>query len=498
MTVDVTVTKVSDDANTNVKLRSSITQSNIAHNWLGQTTVDNVNRLMAPNASGVAINLATGESVTETLTFNLDSNWPVPDLELVLFVQSDTSKEILQGKKYSLAGLTGAFPASTQSIIFDGIFVGGTQPVPVSFYNYFDTTVNATLTSSSEHFTVEHTEITIPASQTFTMNISFTPQAAGDFTGTIDVVGNFNMHPEFSIDLSGSSFTNEPPIAENVVISGNPIAYETLTASYDYSDPDQDPQGETEFVWYIYSNGSQHALDDETGPTCYVQNHYIGMQLVVSVTPYDIHGMPGETVFSEPSEVIQNIPAPENLAAELVPPSTVVLTWEKPAMYRDRAISGYKLFRNGLNIATITNINTLTFTDTWVPDGTHEYWICSHQQNPTALSDPSPSVFIEVGGTSNEDAVSTVQFGITSSPNPFADAMSFSAKSMPASDVNITIFNIRGQQVNTFTAKTDINGEVNLDWNGKDKNGKNLESGVYLYKMDSAGKSFTGKIIKTK
>lgn len=498
MTVDVTVTKVSNDTNTNVKLRSSITQSNIAFNWFNQTVLDNVNRLMAPDANGVTINLGTGDSVTETLVFNLDGTWQVPDLELVLFLQTDSTKEILQGKKYSLAGLTGAYPASTDSIIYDGIYVGGSQPVAVTFYNYFDTPVTATLTSSSEHFTVDHDEIYIHASQSFTTDISFTPQAAGDFTGTINVVGNFNFHPDFDIEVSGSSFLNEPPSVENVVVLGAPIAYEVLTASYDFIDPDNDPEGDTELAWYIFSGNQHYPLDDHHGPTYNVQSHDIGLQIAFSVTPYDIHGMPGETVFSQPSAVIQNIPPPENLAAEVERPNTVILTWEKPSAYSDRAFVGYKLFRNGLNISTITNTNTLTFRDTYLPDGTHEYWICTFFNNPVAMSDPSPSVFVEIDATSNEDAVSNVQFGISSSPNPFANSMSFAAKSLPASDVNISVYNIKGQQVNSFTAIADINGEVNLDWDGKDKHGRNLESGVYLYKMESSGKSFTGKMIKTK
>ncbi|NLO44237.1 MAG: Omp28-related outer membrane protein [Candidatus Cloacimonetes bacterium] len=498
LTVDVTVTKVSDDNATNLKIRGSVTESNIPHNWGNQTTVDNVNRVMSPDANGVAITLATGDSVTETLVFNLTSTWQLPNLELVLFVQSDANKEILQGKKYSIPGLTGAMPASTQNINFDGIFVGGAEPKPVTFHNFFDTPVNATLTSDSPHFAPEFASIAIPGSQSRTINILFTPQEVGDFTGTINVVGNFEFHPEFSIAVSGSSFFNNAPIAEDVVISGAPIVYETLVGTYSYSDQDQDVEGDTELAWHIYENGNYYQLDGENNSVYHVKGSDIGLQICFSVVPKDVHGMPGETVYSEPTAPIMNIPAPENLTGVLEPPNTVVLNWQKPAQYRDRGFVGYKLYRNGLNISTITNVNNLTFRDTYVPDGTHEYWVCTFFNNPVAVSDPSNIVTIAVGAPSNEDAVSNAQFGISSSPNPFADTMSFSAKSLPSSDVKISVYNLKGQQVNSFNAIADINGEANLVWDGKDKQGRELESGVYLYKMESSGKTLSGKMIKIK
>ena len=73
LTLPVTVTKVEDDTNTNVVLHSSITESNIAQNWQGQTRLDNVNRLMSPSVTGSPITLNTGESTTVNLTFNLSS-----------------------------------------------------------------------------------------------------------------------------------------------------------------------------------------------------------------------------------------------------------------------------------------------------------------------------------------------------------------------------------------------------------------------------------------
>jgi len=84
---------------------------------------------MAPDANGVTINLGTGDSVTETLVFNLDGTWQVPDLELVLFLQTDSTKEILQGKKYSLAGLTGAYPLPQTALFMTESMLADLSPL---------------------------------------------------------------------------------------------------------------------------------------------------------------------------------------------------------------------------------------------------------------------------------------------------------------------------------------------------------------------------------
>ncbi len=101
---------------------------------------------------------------------------------------------------------------------------------------------------------------------------------------------------------------------------------------------------------------------------------------------------------------IDVLPPPQNFAALLNPPDTVILSWDRPMYFDGRAFVGYRLYRNGLTISTITNSNTLTFTDTYVPVGTHEYWICSLFNNPMELSDPSNHVTVSIG-VANDDQI---------------------------------------------------------------------------------------------
>lgn len=493
LNVAVTVTKVSADNNTNVYLRSSITESNIAFNWFNQNRVDNVNRLMAPNALGTPINLTTGASTTVNLTFNLDASWQLPNLELVLFLQSDSTKEVLQGKKYSVPGIAGASPASTTSLNFQPTYVGGFATLPVRFFNFFDTPVTATVTSTNFDFIPDVTTLNIPAAQTRTVNVTFYPSEAGEITGELLVQGNFQMHPEISIALSGTSFLNAPPIAEDVTITGFPIIFEYLYGSYNFNDPDGDEEGETIQKWYKIVDDEYVLIPYGEDGTYRIDQEDFGYQLVFGVTPVDQHGMPGETVYSAPTEPIMNVPAPRNLQGTLLPPDTVELTWEKPMYYGGRAFVGYKVYRSGLQIATITNVNTLTFRDTYVPEGTYEYWVCTLLSNPMIISEPSNIVTITVGETSNEDLVNPVTLSVNTSPNPFRGDVSFSVKSRTDSVVNISIYNVKGQVVRSWAYQ---GGEIVFDWDGTDNKGRNVENGVYLYKVQAGDKQQSGKITK--
>jgi hypothetical protein len=224
----------------------------------------------------------------------------------------------------------------------------------------------------------------------------------------------------------------------------------------------------------------------------------MGFPIAFEVIPVDQHGMPGIPVLSEPTLPIENIPIPQNFNAELNPPDSVVLTWQRPMYFESRGFVGYKLYRNNMNIGTFTNPNTLTFTDNYLPDGTHEYWIRTMFTNPMLLSDPSPSVFVTVGEISNDDPIATAVSSIFAYPNPFKDNTSFVIKNKSNSLVRLNVYNIKGQLIKHWMLNTDADGSLNIDWDGTDNNSNKVESGVYLYRVESNSKTSVGKIIRIK
>lgn len=493
-TVMVTVSKPEADTNTGVKLHAVLTQSNIPFNWGNQTTVDNVNRLMSPNQNGTNISLETGEQTTETLTFTMNSAWDVNNCEMVFFLQNNTSKEILQGVKYSLAELVGAYPVSHETINFPNQYVGGTTNFPIVIRNFGQTAATGTLAINNSVFSLSANTFNIPPAQSLTVNVGFTPTSDQVYNATLSINGNLYNHPEIEIPVTGTGFFNDPPVAEDVMIIGPPIVFLGITGSYTYTDPDGDAEGGTTLRWYRYVNDSPLLIVGQTEAFYQPQEEDLGLQLAFEVIPRDAHGMAGPAVVSNPTPPIEVVPPPRNLAATLEPPNTVVLTWERPMYFENRAFVGYRLYRDGLNISTITNANTLTFRDTYVQDGVHEYWICSLFNNPHLLSGPSNVATISINVDSDDHIAPPAS--VSFYPNPFKDSSAFEIQTKAMEEVSISIFNIKGQMQASWSQKADANGNIHSLWDGKDQAGKRLNSGVYYYKIESPNLKQTGKIIK--
>ena len=68
-------------------------------------------------------------------------------------------------------------------------------------------------------------------------------------------------------------------------------------------------------------------------------------------------------------------------------------------------------------------------------------------------------------------------------PNPFNPTTTIQFSLKEQSDVEIGIYNIKGQLVKTILSKDMSAGKHSVNWNGKDSNGYDVSSGLYLYKM---------------
>lgn len=108
--ITVTIDKHQIDTNANVVLHSIITESNITYNWFGQTQLNHVTRQMLPDQDGTPISLGDGETTTVPISFSWNSSWNQDNAEIVFFLQDTTTKEILQGAKYSLSTFNGEIP----------------------------------------------------------------------------------------------------------------------------------------------------------------------------------------------------------------------------------------------------------------------------------------------------------------------------------------------------------------------------------------------------
>jgi hypothetical protein len=493
-TVLVTVSKPEADTNTNVKLHAVLTETNIPQVWFNQTTVDNVNRLMVPDQNGTVINLGTGEQTTANLNFTVQPSWNLANCEMVFFLQNMTTKEILQGVKYSLAALVGAYPVSHETLDFPNMYVTGSATIPVTIVNFGSTTATGTISIDNPAFSSSISAFSIPATQSQEFTVAFTPTAAQQYSGTMTIVGNLYNHPNITIPLSGTGFVDTAPTATGVAVSGPPVIYQTLSGDYVFSDPDGDAEGSSVLKWYRVVNQTPVQIPDATESTYTIQDEDLGLPIVFEVTPYDEHGMPGNAVSSTPTVPIEELPPPQNLTAQLNPPDTVVLNWQRPQYFEGRGFVGYRLFRNGLNISTITNPSTLTFTDTYVPLGVHEYWICSLFNNPMVLSGPSNVVTVNIG-TANDDQILPAA-KVSVYPNPFNAYTSIDIQAKANQTLTLGVYNTKGQLVKTWTQITNATGQTSIQWDGTDANGSPTPAGIYFYRVSGSDLSRHGKIIR--
>jgi len=74
-------------------------------------------------------------------------------------------------------------------------------------------------------------------------------------------------------------------------------------------------------------------------------------------------------------------------------------------------------------------------------------------------------------------------------PNPFNPTTTISFSIHEKSKVELSIFNIKGQKIKTFTQEYYSKGNHSTIWNGDDELGKPVSSGVYLYKLKVNGET---------
>lgn len=92
-------------------------------------------------------------------------------------------------------------------------------------------------------------------------------------------------------------------------------------------------------------------------------------------------------------------------------------------------------------------------------------------------------------GISQHEISQINQTKCTNYPNPFNPTTTISFSIPEESNVELSIYNIKGQKIKSLLSDQKEPGEHTIVWNGKDDNNKPVSSGVYLYKLNVDGKS---------
>ncbi len=113
-----------------------------------------------------------------------------------------------------------------------------------------------------------------------------------------------------------------------------------------------------------------------------------------------------------------------------------------------------------------------------LPEGT--FGICVTATSGDAVTTACQT--IEIVNDWGGEGISSSKFNLTNSPNPFNPSTSISFELPQAADVNLTIYNILGQEVSTLVSERLSAGAHTFDWRqGLDRNP--VSSGIYLYRL---------------
>ena len=93
------------------------------------------------------------------------------------------------------------------------------------------------------------------------------------------------------------------------------------------------------------------------------------------------------------------------------------------------------------------------------------------------------------GGNENQTEIPKVVVLYSNYPNPFNPTTTISFSIPQESNVDLIVYNIKGQKVKTLVNSDLDRGNHSVIWNGVDESGKSVSSGVYFYKLSVNGKS---------
>ena len=116
---------------------------------------------------------------------------------------------------------------------------------------------------------------------------------------------------------------------------------------------------------------------------------------------------------------------------------------------------------------------------------------------------PSPGTYSGLIKVSNrpdsaEDLTVAPVTRISIYPNPFNPSTTIAFSTITTREVELSLYNLKGQKVrNLFQGKLN-SGEHKLIWDGKDNNGRTVSSGIYFAKIQAGSSTQIRKMLLMK
>ena len=180
---------------------------------------------------------------------------------------------------------------------------------------------------------------------------------------------------------------------------------------------------------------------------------------------------------------------PENLDKWQIPSETIIevggylIFWCDEDQEQGTLHTNFKLSSGGETII-ITNLDASTIIDS-ISFGTQTADI-SFGRSPDGSDSwmfltPTPSAE-NIGTASDEDEI-LEKVSLNNYPNPFNPETMITFTINQESQIDLSIYNIRGQKIITLNDSKMKSGTHSISWNGRDAANRNVSSGLYLYKL---------------
>jgi hypothetical protein len=168
------------------------------------------------------------------------------------------------------------------------------------------------------------------------------------------------------------------------------------------------------------------------------------------------------------------------------------LFWQMPAGFN---ATGYNVYLDDEYQSTVSAfLNEYTFNDLIIGN--------SYTAGVSALYGTEETVIINLefiyDPVNSEEEISITQLQITNYPNPFNPRTTIKCNLIESGNVELAIYNIKGQKVKTLLDCYMSPGRSEMIWNGRDDNGKRVSSGIYFYQFVTDKKTITKKMILIK
>ncbi|MCF7911715.1 MAG: C10 family peptidase [Candidatus Cloacimonetes bacterium] len=272
-----------------------------------------------------------------------------------------------------------------------------------------------------------------------------------------------------------------------VVLNGNDVLL-----SWDHNELDRSLLG-----FNVYNNGLLEDTTDPDEPSYMVNNLPNGTYLFWVTALF----VTGESDMSE-MVTINIAPATAPVADagdDITAVSGEVVTLNGSGSYdlNGDALSYYWTAPVGITLSSSSIVNPV-FTAPAVTEET-DYIITLTVSDGTFFSDPDEVVITVALTGSDEDEIAAGNIELLGNhPNPFNPETEIVYNVKTAADVNLSIYNLKGQMIRQLVNARVAAGEQRTIWNGLDDNNHSVSSGLYYYKVRSGRYTSTGKMVLLK